>query len=399
MSFAIAVFALTVVMLGTTLPTPLYPIYGDHLGFGVLTTTVVYAVYATGVAGALILFGRFSDILGRKPLLLAGALLSVASALVFVTAGELWQLILGRVLSGLSAGIYAGAATAAVIEAAPLSWRGRAAALATAANVGGTGIGPLLSGFLAQYGPVPLRAVFVVNLVLLAVVMVGIWWMAEPLAHPSAGHLAIQRLSVPHEIRSAFARASIVAFAGFSVAGSFAGVAPAFVSQVVGIQSPALVGILVATLLLMSAAVQIAGRGLPADRAMVAGCIALVVGVAILIGGLATRSLILLVLGAVVSGAGQGLTFSKGLAALVAVSPQPRRAEVISAYFLVVYVAISLPIVGVGLAASRWGLQVAGVGLNVVVGVLALVALALTVASSCSAGQHRSNQDSDPMPG
>ncbi len=128
-SFAAAVYAFTVIMLGTTLPTPLYAIYGEELGFGVTTTTVIFAVYAAGVIAALIGFGRWSDVIGRRKMLIAGAILSTVSAVVFLTAGPVWQLLLGRVLSGLSAGIYAGAATTAVIELAPASWRGRAPAV------------------------------------------------------------------------------------------------------------------------------------------------------------------------------------------------------------------------------------------------------------------------------
>ena len=70
-SFVAAIAAFAVVMLGTTLPTPLYSIYAKDLGFGVTTTTIIFAVYAAGVIVALICFGRWSDILGRRPLLIA----------------------------------------------------------------------------------------------------------------------------------------------------------------------------------------------------------------------------------------------------------------------------------------------------------------------------------------
>ena len=71
---------------------------------------------------------------------------ALASAAVFLVAHSVPMLLVGRVLSGLSAGIFTGTATAAVIEAAPESWRTRAAAVATVANIGGLGIGPLLAG-------------------------------------------------------------------------------------------------------------------------------------------------------------------------------------------------------------------------------------------------------------
>ncbi|WP_083863147.1 MFS transporter [Nocardia exalbida] len=57
-------------------------------------------MYAAGVVAAPILFGRWSDVLGRRPPLMAGLAFSAASSLVFLTAGPLWQLLLGRALSG-----------------------------------------------------------------------------------------------------------------------------------------------------------------------------------------------------------------------------------------------------------------------------------------------------------
>ncbi|GAA1480025.1 hypothetical protein GCM10009624_04650 [Gordonia sinesedis] len=379
LAFVSAVAAFAVVMLGTTLPTPLYSIYGAQMGFGVVTTTIVFAVYAAGVIVALVAFGRWSDLIGRRPLLNAGAVLSAASAVVFLTAGPEWQLIVGRVLSGLSAGIYAGTATAAVIELAPPAWRHRAPAIATAANMGGLGLGPLLAGLLAEYVPNPLRTPFVVDLVLLAVVGVGLWFLPEPVAVRPGARLSLQRLSVPAEVRAVFIRAAIAAFAGFAVLGTFSGMAPTFLARVIGVDDHAVAGVLVATIFVVSAAAQIASRPIPTERALIAGCALLIIGVALLMGALIAASLPLLFVGAVVTGVGQGFSFGKGLAAVVGASPADRRAEVTSTYFVVAYVAMSIPIVGQGLAAARWDLGTVGVAFDAGVGVLALVALLLTI--------------------
>ncbi|MET9201416.1 MULTISPECIES: MFS transporter [unclassified Gordonia (in: high G+C Gram-positive bacteria)] len=379
LAFFSAVYAFAVVMLGTTLPTPLYAIYAGEMGFGVTTTTVIFAVYAAGVIAALIGFGRWSDVVGRRPLLIAGALLSAASAVVFLTAGPEWQLILGRVLSGLSAGIFTGTATAAVIELAPPSWQQRAPAVATAANIGGLGLGPVVAGVLAEWGPAPLRTPFLLDLALLAVAFVGVWFIPEPVVVRPGARLSVQRLSVPAEVRTVFTRAAIAAFAGFAVMGTFTGVTPSFISHIIGIDSHAVAGGVVALLFLSSALTQIVGRGIPTESALVAGCATLVVGMGVMVGGLLAASMTLLVLGAIVCGIGQGLSFSKGLAAVVAASPVHRRAEVTSTYFVVAYVAISIPIVGQGIAAAHWGLRSVGVVFNIGVAVLALVALALTV--------------------
>lgn len=378
-AFASAILAFTVVMMGTTLPTPLYAFYAAELHFDITTTTVIYAVYAGGVIAALIGCGRWSDVIGRRPLLLAGAVLSAASAVVFLTAGPVWQLMLGRVLSGLSAGLYVGTATAAILELAPPSWQSRAPSLATAANIGGLGLGPLVAGLFAQFAPAPLRLPFVLNLVLLAVVLVGIWFIDEPGQVKPGARLGIQRLSVPTVVRGPFVRGAIAAFAGFAVLGSFTGVAPAFLSGVLDIHNHFVAGLLVAVLFLTSALTQIVGRALPTQHALIAGCAVLLAGVGVVIAGLLAESVALLFAGAAITGVGQGLSFSKGLAAVVTASPVDRRAEVTSTFFVVVYIAISLPIVGEGIAAAHLGLRTAGITLNVAVAVLAVIALILTV--------------------
>lgn len=121
--FALLTYALTVVMLGATLPTPMYELYGERMQFSVLTTTVIFATYAVSVLAALLFFGRWSDVIGRRPMLLAGAVLAIVSSGVFLFADSVTVLLVGRVLSGLSAGIYTGTATAAIIEAASPAWR------------------------------------------------------------------------------------------------------------------------------------------------------------------------------------------------------------------------------------------------------------------------------------
>jgi MFS family permease len=374
LAFGLLAYAFAAIMVGTTLPTPMYALYAQQMHFAVLTTTVIYATYAGGVLFALLAFGRWSDAIGRRPVLLAGVVFALASAAVFLVADSVSLLLVGRVLSGLSAGIFTGTATAAVIEAAPENWRSRAAAVATVANIGGLGTGPLLAGLLVQYAPAPLHLSFVVHIVLTA--LAGVAVLIVPETSERTGGIGVQRLSVPAEVRAVFVIASLAAFAGFAVTGLFTAVAPSFLSQVVGIDNHAVAGLIACSIFAASALSQVAARNMNPQRAVAIGCAILVVGMVILAVALQRSSLAGLVAATVVSGIGQGISFSRGLAAVAERTPADRRAEVSSTYFIVAYVAISLPVVGEGLAARQWGLQTAGVSFAVAVGILATVCLA-----------------------
>jgi MFS family permease len=373
-AFPLLAYAFAAVMLGTTLPTPMYALYAGHMHFAVLTTTVIYATYAGGVLFALLAFGRWSDAVGRRPMLAAGLVAALASAVVFLTADSVPLLLVGRVLSGLSAGLFTGTATAAVIEAAPPKWRGKAAAVATVANIGGLGAGPLLAGLLVEYAPSPLHLTFIVHIALVVLAAAAI--LVVPETSPRTGGIGLQRLSIPSEVRRVFVIASIAAFAGFAVSGLFTAVAPSFLSQVVGIDNHAVAGFIVCSIFAASALAQLAATGISPERAVALGCAILIVGTAILAVALHFSSLAGLIAAAVVSGIGQGISFSRGLAAVVEKIAPGRRAEVSSTYFVVAYIALSLPVVSEGLAAQDLGLRTAGVGFAIAVGVLAALCLA-----------------------
>jgi hypothetical protein len=90
-AFWLVALILTVTMLGTTLPTPLYVIYQAQWHFSAVIVTVTFAVYAAGVLTALLLAGRSSDQAGRKPVLAVALGASALSTIVFIlTSGPCW---------------------------------------------------------------------------------------------------------------------------------------------------------------------------------------------------------------------------------------------------------------------------------------------------------------------
>jgi MFS family permease len=379
LAFWLVAVAFAVTMFGTTLPTPLYVLYQEELGFAEEMLTVIFAVYAAGVLAALLLFGRASDQLGRRLILLVGLACAALSTVAFLLDQGLALLIVGRVLSGLSAGIFTGTATAALVDLAGAGQGRRATMVATTSNMGALGLGPLVAGVLAQLAPLPLRLPFWVDLGLILLAILAVWVMPETVDVPEHPRLRISRPDLPPQVRPVFVRAATAGFAGFAVLGLFAAVAPSFLLDLLHEPDHALSGAVVFTVFAASTLGQVTLARRFGHRALAAGCAALIVGMGLLAAGLAATSLALVIAAAVIAGLGQGLCMRAGLEAVTSHAPAQRRAGVASTFFIVMYVGISVPVIGVGIAATRLGLQTAAIASSIAVAAVAAVALVTTL--------------------
>lgn len=97
-------------------PTPLYAVYQADWHFSAITTTVVFGVYAIALLAALLVLGRLSDFLGRRPIVLTGVIMQIAALAVLSSAHGVPELLIGRIMQGLAAGIALGAIGAGMLD-------------------------------------------------------------------------------------------------------------------------------------------------------------------------------------------------------------------------------------------------------------------------------------------
>ena len=370
-------YAFFVTMFGATLPTPLYPIYSREFGISAVYITVIFAAYAVGVLASLLLFGKLSDRVGRRPVLIPGLVVSLVSSVVFLVASDTALLYVGRVLSGLSAGVFTGTATATMVDLAPGGKRAVATAFAVAVNLGGLAAGGLLAGVLADVAPQPLRGPYVAHIVLLVPAFAGILLMPETAGRPPGERrFVLQRLRIPPELHGIFGRAATVGFCGFAVSALFGAVAPTVLVRLLDLHSHTLAGVLVFLLMSLSAAGQLTTSRFSQGAAFVLGCSLLVLGLGCLAIALLAKALAWLLISALAVGAGQGLVIGSGLAAINSRVSLERRGEAASTYFVVLYIGLMLPVVGDGFVGEAIGLQSAGVVFTAIVGAVVLLVLA-----------------------
>lgn len=389
-ALTVTAFAFLVTMMGTTIPTPLYSIYSAELSFSPLAVTVLFAVYAIGVVAALSLFGRLSDDLGRRPVLMLAVGLALLSAILFLLPSSLPLLIVARVISGLGAGFMSGAGTAAVIDLFAPEKRATAATLAVAANTGGLALGTLIAGILASWAPLPLMTPFVAHFALCVMALLGLaLWAPAPM---SRGRLRIRphRLRVPASIRGAFARAVLAAGTGFAITGVLTAVTALFLSRDLHLDSHALAGFVVFLAFAGMAIGQLIARRMRPRIALPVGCAGLIVASVALAVALSGAALPPLIVAAAVLGVSGGVCLNAGIATTVEEVPPALRGEVSSSFFAGIYLMLAVPAIGVGLLASIIGLRQAGL---VFTAAVALLATAVGIIDLASARQREHEQD------
>lgn len=378
-AFWLVAYVFGITILGTSLLAPLYAIYQSQWHFSAGTVTLIFAVYAVAVLATLLLAGRASDQVGRKRTMAAALGFSAASTIVFILATGVGWLYLGRILSGLSAGLVIGAATAALTEMVDASASHRASLVATAANTGGAGLGPLMAGLFAQYLPQPTVLVFEAYLGLLAIAVLSLAFVPETVTHRQKLTIRFDGLGIPEQGRGEFIAAGVAAFAAFALSGLFTSLAPSFVSNVLHERNYAAGG---AVAFLLFAAAAIAAVSLArfnSHPVILAGLGLFVPGLALVVAGMSASSLGLFLAGTVVGGIAAGAMSIGSLSIANRLAPPESRGQVISTYFVFAYTGLIIPVVGVGIASDYVGDFRAVLGCSIALAVLcALSAVAIS---------------------
>jgi predicted MFS family arabinose efflux permease len=369
--------AIVLGVLGGTVPSGLYGAYQSAWGWSTLAITAAYAAYAVGTTVALLRFGGLSDRHGRRRVALGALALAAGSAGLFLLAEGIGLILVARVVSGAAIAALIAAGAAWLAELLP---RGHAVASrwAGAAQMFGLGVGPLLAGGLAQWAGAPLRLPYVAQLVLLAVAAGIVAGLPETVpARDTAPAPGGRRASVPPAARAAFARVVPGVFGAFAVQGFFAALASSFLRVELGIDDPAVIGAVAFVVFAATAAGGVAAGPLGAARALGHGTLALPAALVLAGLALAFPSLALVAGSALVGGLAVGLIFGGALGEVNAATPPERRGEANAMLLLVVYTAISIPALGVGLATEVMSFEAAT---TLFLGVVAVLA----VASRCS---------------
>ena len=379
-------YATVVLIVGTSLPTPLYLLYERAFGMSPLDVTLLVAVYSAAVIVALLSCGPLSDAVGYRLVLTCGLIVAAGGAALLAAASSALWLVAGRGVQGLAVGAATGALTAGMVLTEPNGRPERASVLASAATTAGCGIGPVLAGALAQFAGSPRVLCYLVEIVLL-VPAIGVAATLPRALGVTGQRWSLRRPRVPASIRRPFIIPAAVSCIAWSIAYVVLTLVPSYAAASLGRSNLLIEGGASGSLLLCAAAVQVLLRSWQARRAQAVGLSLLVIGVLGLIAAGALGSAAVLFATIAIAGAGQGVGFMGSLRRLSEIAPAAQRAETVSMFYVVTYIGGGVSTVGVGLLATRLTLTASVQVFAAVFAAFALMTLGALLAGRNGAGR------------
>ncbi len=340
-------------------PALTYELYAREWQLTHTVTAGIFAVYPIAVAIMLIGFGGISDQIGRRATMLAGLFASLAGAMLFAVAPDVWWIFAGRALMGIGVGLAASPSTAAVLEFSSPERARSAASVTMAAQAIGFAAALLFGGALTEYGPWPTRLCFWVLVLFLIVLLIGTWLLPRHTSGGASGDWRSRLPSIPKDGRRAFAVSSTAMVAAYTFGVLVLSLGGQVEHDLIGSPNAFLNGAVLSFFPAVMGTTGIIGRSLSPRMALIIGALISALGMMLLILAVNLRDLVIYLLATAAAGGAYGLLFVGGLQVIVAATPERNRGGILSALYLLSYLSMGALALVLGAVATTRGLGLA----------------------------------------
>lgn len=335
--------ALFGVAFSTQAPSPVLLYYTDTLDLGALALTIFFTVYALGLVPSLLLGGPYSDRQGRKRVVVPFTLLCLLALVVLLCTALFGEptIYIGRLLQGITSGAVFTVGVVWLRELAGPEGAAGAAMRASAAMAMGFAVGPLTSGLLVQWAPLPEILPFVLPILLVALASWLTLGIPETMTDRRPGRLQI---GVPPGAGPGFA---VYLLPAGLIVYTYAVLTLTIVPVLVGGQGfgavYALVGI--SALLVQGSAALATSLARRLGPATSGWSSAVLAAAGCILGYLAVQpgGWPLILPASLLIGVAEGLAITSGITVSDMLAPADRRGGLVSVFYLVVYFGFAVP--------------------------------------------------------
>jgi MFS family permease len=379
LAFVAGVVSIVAVFAAVGSTVPLFNIYRAEDGFTNAGISLTVVAYSAATLGTLLVLGRLSNHVGRRPAAIASIGLLVLGCLLLLNVHVIAILIAGRLLMGLGAGLASSSLASYVVDSAPARPTWLASVASSQTVMLGLAVGAIASGALVQFGPWPRDLVYlvVIGLLLLSAALVAI---SPETVNPSPGGWRSLRPSVrvPSRVRHLLPVVAAVLLATWATGAFYQAFVPALVEDQLHTDSPLVLGLVFAAYMGPSAlGAPLGGRFSPAAGQRI-GMAAFLVGWIGLITAIASGTLPLFISATIVAGAAQGIAISAATRGLLHGSTVADRAPIFAVVYLLSYSGATVPSLVSAQLSHDFSLPHIALGY----GALALLATLFTVAAA-----------------
>jgi MFS family permease len=380
LAFLSATISLVSSFAAAAAPIPLYNIYRAEDGFTNPGIALAIAAYLVGTILGLLVLGRLSNHLGRRPTAIASLVMVLAGCLLLLDVHRIGTLLGARLLMGVGTGLASSSLTSYIVDSAPRKPAWLASVAASQGPMLGLTVGAIASGAMVQFSQWPRQLILVTCVAFLLLSAALIAASPETVSPIRGGWRSLlPRVRVPAEVRPRLPAAGAIFIATWATGAFYQAFVPALVEEQLRTRSPFILGLVFACYMASSVLGAPLGGRFIATQAQRAGMIVFVFGMNSVAAAAYNDSLPVFVVATFIAGTGQGIAVSAATRALLQGTTVVDRAPIFSAIYLLCYGGAAI----LSLVAADLSRTLSLPQLALGYGFLATIAALFTIVSTC----------------
>lgn len=343
-AFVVATASFAAVFASAGTPIPLYGLLRADDGYGDSDFAYASVGYFVAAVASLLILGRLSNHVGRKPLALTALAATAVGAALLPVAHDPWIFIAARILQGLAAGVAPSTIGAYVIDTAPQKPRWLPALITASTPMLGIPLGAITSGIIVETTAQPRWIAAGVLVAVLVALMALVALSPETMSRTAGAWRSLRpRLHVPAGAGRVLLAAGTAAIATWSLGGFYQAFAPTIASQYLGTDDALVAGIVFSSMMVLNPVGGPLAARLSPTVGVRAGMTLFLVALASLVLALHQGAIVPFLVASLTVGIAQGVAGTSAMRALVGGLAPHERAGLLATVYLMSYGGTAVP--------------------------------------------------------